>query len=146
MLKGIDPLIPPDLLHVLALMGHGDQIAIVDANFPAASVARRLIGLAGVSAPRALQALLSLLPIDTFEPDPTRVMAAVDASAGLPGPVKEFMAILEAAGLAPPVPLERHGFYAAAAGAFAVVQTGERRFYGNILLTKGVIPPEGGAP
>jgi L-fucose mutarotase len=73
-------------------------------------------------------------------------MAAVDGSASLPGPVAEFIEILRAAGLAAPVPLERHGFYAAAAGAFAVVQTGERRFYGNILLTKGVIPPEGGAP
>lgn len=143
MLKGIDPLIPPDLLHVLALMGHGDRIAIVDANFPAASVARRLIVLPGVTASRMLQAVLSLLPIDTFEPDPLRVMEAVGSPGSLPEPVKEFTTILQAAGLAPPARLERHAFYKAAADAFAVVQTGERRFYGNILLTKGVIPPEG---
>ncbi len=60
MLKGIDPVLSPELLHALATMGHGDEIAVVDANFPAASVARRLIRLDGVAAPRALQAILSV--------------------------------------------------------------------------------------
>src|SRR5271169_2948722 len=64
MLKGIDPLLGPDLLHTLAAMGHGDEIAIVDANFPAASTARRLVRIDGAGAPAVLSAVLSLLPLD----------------------------------------------------------------------------------
>jgi L-fucose mutarotase/ribose pyranase (RbsD/FucU family) len=66
MLKGLDPLLGPDLLHVLAAMGHGDEIVIADGNFPAASLARRLVRLEGVDAPRALRAILSVPPLDTF--------------------------------------------------------------------------------
>ena len=66
MLKGLDPLLSPDLLHVLRAMGHGDEIAIVDANFPAPSNARRLIRLDGVDTVRALDAVLSVLPLDDF--------------------------------------------------------------------------------
>ena len=73
MLKGIDPLLAPDLLHVLAAMGHGDELAVVDANFPAVAVARRLVRLDGVRASRALQAILSLLPLDTFTDSPAAV-------------------------------------------------------------------------
>jgi len=63
MLKGLDPLLGPDLLHALAAMGHGDELVVADANFPAASVARRLIRLPGIDAPRALRAILSVLPL-----------------------------------------------------------------------------------
>jgi len=141
MLKGIDPLLTPDLLHALASAGHGDVVAIVDANFPAARVARRLISLPGADAPTVLQAVLSVLPVDDFDPDPAVVMEVVGDSNAVPSPVQEFAAILSRHGVPALGLLKRVTFYEAAARAFVVVQTGECRFYGNILLTKGVIPP-----
>ncbi|MGH7357392.1 MAG: RbsD/FucU family protein, partial [Candidatus Rokuibacteriota bacterium] len=77
MLKGFDPLLGPDLLHVLAAMGHGDELVVADGNFPAARLARRLVRLDGVDAPRALRAILSVFPLDTFTPTPAAVMAVV---------------------------------------------------------------------
>ena len=142
MLRGIHPLLSADLLHALAAMGHGDRIAIVDANFPAFSHAKRLIELPGVAAPAALEAILSVLPIDDFEPHPTAVMQVIGDAAMIPGTVREFLAILAHNDLGHPARLERHAFYQATAAAFAIVRTGERRFYGNILLTKGVVPPD----
>jgi L-fucose mutarotase len=142
MLRGIHPLLSPELLHALAAMGHGDRLAIVDANFPACSHARRLISLPGVDAPSVLAAILTVLPIDDFEPHPTAVMQVVGDPAVVPEAVREFTDLLSRNDLAPPTRLERHAFYHASAEAFAVVQTGERRFYGNILLTKGVVPPD----
>lgn len=143
MLKGIDPLLGPDLLHVLAAMGHGDEIAIVDANFPAAATARRLIRVDGAAAPAVLCAVLSLLPLDTFTETPAAVMAVVDDPGAVPPPVREFQSILDGISGArvPMASLERSDFYERARRAFAVVATGERRFYGNILVTKGVVAP-----
>jgi L-fucose mutarotase len=140
MLLGLDPLLSPDLLHALASAGHGDRIAIVDANFPAASTARRLIPLHGANARVVLAAVLSVLPIDTFEPDPVVVMEVVGDREQVPEAVAAFKRVLAGAGLAPPASLPRHDFYSAVRGAFAVVQTGERLLYGNIMLTKGVVP------
>ena len=145
MLKGIHPLLSPDLLHALAAMGHGDRIAVVDANFPALGLARRSIVLAGATAPDVLAAILSVLPIDDFAPDPVSVMQVVGDAAQLPETVQEFIAILATHNLTAPAQLDRQAFYRAAAEAFAIVQTGERRFYGNILLTKGVVPPDASA-
>lgn len=145
MLKGVDPLLGPDLLHTLAAMGHGDEIAIVDANFPAAAMARRLIRLNGIGAPPALAAVLSVLPLDTFVKAPVAVMRVVGAAKQVPPPVREFQALVDRAlgrKLRFAV-VERHAFYERVQRAFAVLATGERRFYGNIILTKGVIGPEG---
>ena len=142
MLRGINPLLSPDLLHALASMGHGDRIAVVDANFPALGHAKRLITLPGTSAPAVLAAILSVMPVDDFEPQPVAVMQVVGDVAAIPETVREFIEILSDNDLPPPSRLERHAFYRATAEAFAIVQTGERRFYGNILLTKGVVPPE----
>src|SRR5260221_10889060 len=132
MLKGIDPLLHADLLHALASMGHGDEIVIVDANFPAASVARRLIRLDGVDAPRALSAVLSVFPLDTFVPTPAHVMQVVGDPAKVPETVREFRAILERAAGRPIAPqsIERHAFYERARSAFALLATGEQRKYG----------------
>ncbi len=143
MLKGIDPLLGPDLLHALAAMGHGDEIAIVDANFPGASTARRLIRVDGAGAPAVLSAVLTLLPLDTFTETPAAVMAVVGDPGAVPPPVRDFQAIIDrAAGKRVRLAtLERNVFYERARGAFAVVATGERRFYGNLLVTKGVVPP-----
>jgi L-fucose mutarotase len=143
MLKNIPPLLTPDALHALASMGHGDEVAIVDANFPATRVAAtraaRLVHLPGADSPAALRAVLALLPLDDFGREAAWTMQAVGDAAEVPPPVAEFRAVLRQAGEAEPVPLERFAFYERAAAAFAILQTGERRRYGNLILRKGVV-------
>ena len=143
MLKNIPPLLTPDALHALASMGHGDDVAIVDANVPATQVARksgaRLVQLAGATAPQALAAVLRLLPLDDFVPDAAWTMQVVGDAAAVPAPVAEFTTVLHQSGERPAVPLERFDFYERAQAAFLILQTGEQRKYGNILLRKGVI-------
>ena len=141
MLKGIDPLLTPGLLHALAAMGHGDTIAIVDANFPAAAMARQLIEVAGASAPEVLHAVLSVLPIDASATPPAFTMGVVGDPDAVPEPVADFAAVLtdHALGDCEIGRLERQAFYTAARSAFAVVRTSEIRPYGNILLVKGVV-------
>ena len=141
MLIGIDPVLTPELLHALAAMGHGDRIVLVDANYPATR-GQRLIRLPGAGVVAALRAVLSVLPVDSFVEHPCAVMQVVGDAHAMPDVVAEMDAVLREFGNAAAVGMERHGFYAAAEAAYAIVQTGERRFYGNILLTKGVIPPE----
>jgi len=142
MLLGLDPLLSPDLLHALAAMGHGDRIVLVDANYPA-SRGRRLIAMPGTGVVRALRAVLTLLPCDSFVPDPAAIMQVVGEPGAIPPVVAEMNALLAAHAWPAAVGIERHAFYAAAETAYAIIQTGERRFYGNILLTKGVVFPEG---
>jgi L-fucose mutarotase len=141
MLIGLDPLLTPDLLHVLAAMGHGDRIVLVDANYPGTR-GRRLIALPGADAPRTLRAVLSLLPIDTFVRDPAVAMQVVGDPTAVPPVVSEINDILREHGASPVAVIDRHVFYSEAETAYAIVQTGERRFYGNVMLTKGVLPPE----
>lgn len=142
MLRNISPLLSPELLYALRAMGHGDAIAIVDANFPAESTAERCIRLDGVSATDLLEAVVKLLPLDTFVDAPASSMAVVGDSATTPEIVVEFQRILdEHSDIKTTIrPLERFEFYDRARSAFAIVQTGEGRLYGNILLIKGVIP------
>lgn len=143
MLRGIDPIVSPDLLRVLRAMGHGDDIVIADANFPGEASARRLIRLDGISATHALKAVLALMPLDSFVDDPAITMRMVDDPDGVPPVVKEFQAIIDetADNPAPIRTLERFAFYERARDAFAVIQSGEQRLYGNVILKKGVIPP-----
>jgi L-fucose mutarotase len=141
MLIGLDPLLTPDLLHALAAMGHGDTIALVDANYPATR-GRRTLDLAGADIVRGLQAVLTLLPLDSFVPDPAVVMQVVGDPAAVPPVFQDINRVLAAHGHKPAATIERHAFYAAAERAYAIVRTGERRFYGDILLTKGVLPPD----
>ncbi len=144
MLKNIDPVLSPDLLRVLRAMGHGDEIALVDANYPAASNAKRLIRLDGVTAPRALDAILSVMPLDDFsEYAAFRMEVVGDAKAELPIHA-EFRATLQKHDTSKPAilsALDRHAFYARAKNAFAIIATTETRLYGNIILVKGVIRP-----
>jgi len=149
MLKGIHPLLHADLLHALAAMGHGDEIAIVDANFPAASVGRRVLHVAGASASATLDAILTLLPLDTFVIPAAFTMEVVGDAGAVPEPVREFAAVLTDHGLADAEigHLDRGAFYERARAAYAIVRTGELRPYGNILLIKGVVnasPSAGG--
>jgi len=141
MLKGIHPLLSPDLLHAMATMGHGDSLAVVDANFPAATVAPRLLEMRGAGAPAVLEAILTLFPVDTMAEPAVFTMQVVGDPGAVPAPVAEFAAILMAQGLADVEigSLERGAFYQRAREAFAIVRTGELRPYGNILLVKGVV-------
>jgi L-fucose mutarotase len=148
MLKGIDPLLNAEVLGALRGMGHGDDLILADTNFPAQSVARhthvgRLLRI-DAPAPRVARAVLSLYPLDTFvddaaarmevvgdpervEPVQAEVQAEIDAAEGRPWPM---------------IGIERYAFYERAKAAFAVIQTGERRFYGCFAFRKGVIPPD----
>ena len=142
MLKGLDPLLGPQLLAALRAMGHGDEIVIADANFPAAANARRLVRMDGVSAPRAAKAILSVLPLDDFVPDAAFRMEVSDAPRTVPAVCEELAEALMAAGYPrPAAALERQAFYARARDAYAIVATGEPRFWGNLILKKGAIPP-----
>jgi L-fucose mutarotase len=143
MLKGLHPLLGPDLLHALASMGHGDEIGVVDANFPAAGLGRRVIRLDGVSAPAVLEALLTLLPLDDFVEHPLTTMSVVGALQSVPEVVAEIAALASRAqGRAVArQAMPREQFYERARQAFVLVQSGERRLYGNVLLRKGVVAP-----
>lgn len=144
MLRGLHPLLHPDLLHVLASMGHGDTIAIVDSNFPASSTARGLVVdtplIMGVDAVAAVQAILTVLPIDTFTPElpPVLAMQVVGNPDEIPQVVQLAAPLFEAEGFAI-TSIERFAFYAAANSAFAVVATTETRLYGNFIIRKGVV-------
>ena len=120
MLKGIDPLLSADLLHALAAMGHGDTIAIVDANFPGTSKAKRLLSLPGIDVVSATRAILTLLPLDTFVEAPAQVMQVVGDPTATPDVLTELAHLVTPA----PEAIERFAFYAEAADAFAILQTG----------------------
>jgi L-fucose mutarotase len=141
MLKGLDPLLPPDLLHALAAMGHGDELALVDRNYPATSTSQRLIRLDGADTAAAARAILSLLPLDTFVPEPLLRMEVVGSpdevtpvQRGLAGIASEIEGREVAMGS-----VERFAFYERSRGAFATVITGEDAPYACFLLIKGVI-------
>ncbi|WP_181704398.1 RbsD/FucU family protein [Chthonobacter albigriseus] len=142
MLKGIDPRLGPDLLRTLRAMGHGDEIAIVDGNYPAEAHGRRIIRADGLGAVDMADAILSVMPLDDF----------VEATAFRPGirnqpdrrePIfDDFEAVIarHEPGKAL-VPLQGEAFYARVREAYAVVATTESRLYGNLILRKGVIRP-----
>ena len=137
MLTGIDPLLTPDLLRALAAMGHGDELAIVDANYPAAASGRSVIALPGVPATSVLRAVLSVLPLDDFT---DAALAVMRDPGGEPPILAEFRALAARTGYAGGLEqLERFAFYDRVRTAFAVAATGERRLYGNILVRKGVV-------
>ena len=143
MLKNIPPILGPDLLGILRAMGHGDEIAIVDANYPADAAGPALVRLDGVSAPDALDAILTLMPLDDFVEDAAFCMQVVGDATRREPVMDAFEAIVKRhepnMGLAS---LERFAFYERVSQGYAIVQTGERRLYGNILLKKGVIRPD----
>ncbi|MEN3397116.1 RbsD/FucU family protein [Brucella melitensis] len=138
MLKNINPLLTGSLLAILADMGHGDDHVIVDANYPAQAAGVPVLDFPGISATQVAEAVLSLLPLDDFVDRPAAVMQAPNE---MPAIFKEFEAVIEKAeGRKIPVePIERFAFYDRARGAFAIIRTGEKRLYGNIIFKKGVI-------
>ena len=144
MLIGIHSALTPDLLRHLRAMGHGDEIVIADANFPGDACGQRIEYLAGVSAPEALGAVLSLMPLDTYVEAPARSMQVVGEPAAVPPVVAEFQQVIDTVAdhPAPVQGVERHEFYVQARRDYCVVQTAEARQYGNIILSKGVVPPK----
>lgn len=141
MLKTLTTLHTPELLHVLASMGHGDDIAIVDAHFPAVSMAQRVVRLDAAPAPEVLRACLHLMPLDNFVEQPALRMEMVDQPSEIPEVQKFFQQEIDAAeGRSWPMgQLERFAFYERSRQAYAIVATGEQRPYGCILLKKGVV-------
>jgi L-fucose mutarotase len=144
MLKNLDPLLTPDLLQVLRSMGHGDEIVIVDANYPAESAGPQVVRLDGIDATRVLDAVLSVMPLDDFVPEAAWRMEVVgqpDAEQPIFDEFRKIIAAREGAQFKL-ASLERFKFYERASDSYAVVTTGERRLYGNIILKKGVVRPE----
>jgi len=142
MLKGISPLISPDLLSTLYRMGHGDEIVLADAHFPGESCNDRVLRADGLTIAPLLDAILPLFELDTYAPDPLVMMAAVEGDRLDPDvEARYFAAIRKHAPQAPDIHrIERPAFYERARQAFAVVTTGETGIYGNIILKKGVTP------
>ncbi len=141
MLKTLNVLHTPDLLHALASMGHGDEIALVDCHFPSVSVARRLVRLDGASLPDAVAACLRLMPLDTFVPHPALRMLQVHAPEEVPEVQQLCQKQIDLAEnkQVEMLGISREEFYVRARAAYAVVATGEQRPYGCILLKKGVV-------
>jgi L-fucose mutarotase len=149
MLKGIDNRLNADVLGCLRAMGHGDVLIIADTNFPADSVARatvtgQLLRMENLTAAEAVQAVLSVLPLDTFVDDFAGRMEVVGDPSTVPPVQAEVQAAINAAEgkPRPMIGIERFAFYDVARKSYAVIQTGERRFYGCFMFRKGVIPPE----
>ena len=149
MLKGLDPRLNAEVLFALRAMGHGDALVIADTNFPSDQVARstvlgELLRMDNISAAEAVEAVLSVLPLDTFVDDFAGRMEIVGEPDTVPPVQAEVQAAIDAAEGQPRkmVSIERFDFYDRARDAYAVIQTGERRFYGCFILRKGVIAPE----
>jgi L-fucose mutarotase len=143
MLFGIDPILSPELLHTLRAMGHGDEICIADANFPAVANARRLLRVDAADAVRVADAILSLMPLDTFVDNAAFVMQVVGKPKASPPIYGLFQAAIDGRQKGFKLArIERFKFYERARTCFAIVTTGERRLYGNLILTKGIVPAE----
>ncbi len=149
MLKGIDPRLNADVLYALCAMGHGDAVALVDMNFPAASVSRctvvgKVLQMENLSSAEATEAVLSVMPLDTFVQDFALRMEVVGNPDELPALQRDVQTTIDRAeGKPRPMQgIERFAFYQAAQQCYAVIQTGERGFYGCFILRKGVIAPD----
>ncbi len=142
MLKGISPLLSPELLAVLCRMGHGDEIVLADAHFPGESMDKRVVRADGLKIPALLEAILPLLELDSYGKSPVLMMDAVPGDSFDSNVEKSYLAVINQ--YAPkPIEierLERFAFYDRARQAYAVVMSGETAKYGNIILRKGVTP------
>lgn len=146
MLKGIDQRLSAEVVHILMLMGHGDDLVICDVNHPAATIAAettygRLVDMAGCDIPTAARAILSLMPLDTFVPAPVSQMQVVGNPEGVVPIFARMQAVVDAAeGRAVQVQaLERFAFYEAAKRSFAIIRTADSGPYGCFILKKGVV-------
>ena len=138
MLKNIPKIIPPELLKILCEMGHGDELVIADGNFPSASMGQRVVYMSGNGAAEVLDAVLALLPLDTYA-KPLYLMEVVKDD-NVETPIwEEYKSITKKYTDAEFEHLERFAFYERAKSAYAVIATGESALYANILLKKGIV-------
>lgn len=143
MLKGIHPLLGPELLHAIATMGHGDEIVIADGNFPASTIGPPVVRADGMGAVEILEAILAHMPLDQFTDRAAWHMQVVGDPTTKPEICQEFQATIKRlAGDFELASLERFAFYERAAEAAYIVATTELRIYGNVILKKGVVYPE----
>ena len=149
MLKGIDHRLNAEVLACLRAMGHGDVLILADTNFPSDAVARatvtgQLLRMDNLTAAQTANAVLSVLPLDTFVDDFAGRMEVVGQPTEIPPVQAEVQAEIDRAegSPRPMISIERFAFYDMARESYAVIQTGERRFYGCFMFRKGVIPPE----
>lgn len=142
MLKGISPLISPELLATLARMGHGDEIVLADAHFPGETFNRNVLRADGLRIPDLLEAILPLFELDSYVPRPLAMMAAVEGDKLDPAVEQSYLKAIQKTnpGVPPIERIDRFAFYERTRSAFAVVMTGETAKYGNIILKKGVTP------
>ena len=142
MLKGISPLISPDLLSVLARMGHGDEIVLADAHFPGETFNDLVLRADGLKIADLLAAILPLFELDAYVAYPLAMMAAVPGDTLDPKVEEGYLASIHQTNptITSVERVERFAFYKRAEAAFAVVMTGETAKYGNIILKKGVTP------
>ena len=139
MLKGIPDIISPELLKILDEMGHGDEIVIADGNFPTASMGKREVRADGHGVPEMLDAILQLFPLDTYVEAPVALMEVVPGDPVVPVIWDEFKEIIEKRDPAKIEYMERFAFYERAKKAYAIIATGEKAIYANVLLKKGVV-------
>ncbi len=140
MLKGISPILSPELLKILMEMGHGDELCIGDGNFPAASIAQRLVRLDGHGVTEILDAILALFPLDTYVDAPVALMQVVPGDNVDPVIWKEYEKVIRKhEGDRKIENIGRFEFYDRAKTCYAVVATGETALYANIILKKGVV-------
>jgi L-fucose mutarotase len=141
MLKNIPEVISPELMKALMEMGHGDEIVLADGNFPAASVARRVIRCDGHGIPKILEAVIKFLPLDQYVEHAVALMAVIPGDKTKPTIWEEYRKIIKASGekFSDFEFVERFAFYERAKNAYAVVATGEKSLYANIILKKGVL-------
>lgn len=142
MLKGISPLISPQLLEVMARMGHGDELVLADAHFPGDTIGRRVIRADGLRIADLLKAMMPLFELDSYVPHPVIMMEPVTGDQADPAVEASYLEQIRMT--SPGVPLvkklDRFAFYERAGKAFAVVMTSETAKYGNIIIIKGVTP------
>lgn len=150
MLKGLDPALNADVLYALKSMGHGDELIVSDLNFPSDSIAGQtvvgeVLRIENVSAARAVKAILSVMPLDSFVDHPALRMEIVGKPGEIPPVQAEVQREIDAAEGRPwpMASIERFAFYERAKNAYCVIQSGERRFYGCFVFKKGVIAPDG---
>ena len=144
MLKNMSKLLTGDLLKALCDMGHGDRVAIVDANYPAQTMGKRVIVYPGISATELLKAIVDIFPLDHIVPKPALLMDMTEEDRKTmpePDTWAEFTEVIHKVyGKEKKVgKLSREGFYEASKDAYLIIQSGEERLYGNILLIKGVV-------
>jgi len=147
-LKGIPPILSPELMAVLMSMGHGDELVIADGNFPAASVARRLLRADGHGVPPLLEAILQFFPLDPYVPHAVALMAVVPGDTAKTGIWDGYRQILRRydPAFSEFELVERFAFYERARSAFAVLATSETAVYANIILKKGLVMPAPAQP